>query len=188
MRRTTDPETVVLRALGSPVRQKILELLGHQPATSAMLARSLGSNTGVMSYHLRELGKAGLIEPDTQQGRSLFWRLSHSDARFNDPQKSSQPALARATIDMILARHNASIRAYLARTDLTTQWRDAALFSQSAVALTESELAEFNEAYLALVRRFTAARATPADALPVRLALFAYPDTPKGLSHDNVDR
>ena len=185
MRRTKDQETVVLRALGSPVRQDILELLGRQPATSAMLARSLGSNTGVMSYHLRELGKAGLIEPDAHQGRSLFWRLSRTDARFNDPQTSPQSALAQATIDMILTRFNASVRAYLARTDLTPSWRDAALFSQSAVALTSSELTEFNVAYLALVRRFTAARATPDDALPVHLALFAYPE---GQSYDNLDR
>jgi DNA-binding transcriptional ArsR family regulator len=177
MERDVDRETAVLRALGSPVRQAILETLGRGPATSAMLARALRSNTGVMSYHLRELGKAGLIETDVRAGRSLFLRLSRTDTRFNDPQTSAEPLLANAAIDLILARFNASVRTYLTRTDLDGAWRDATLFSQSAALLTEAELAAFAEEYLALVRRFTAPRAEPAGAQPVRLALFAFPDT-----------
>src|SRR5215471_1734771 len=96
-------ELAVLRALGSPVRQGILELLGRGPATSAMLARALASNTGVMSYHLRELGKAGLIEPESQHGRALYWRLSHADIRFHDPQLSPDPRAAEGAIDQLLA-------------------------------------------------------------------------------------
>jgi DNA-binding transcriptional ArsR family regulator len=181
------PETIVLRALSSPVRQEILGHLAQAPATSAMLARSLGSNTGVTSYHLRELGKAGLIEPDAQQGRALYWRLTHTDVRFNDPQVSAQPQLAEAAIDLTLARFNASVRSYLGRTDLDPAWRDAALFSQSAVALTEGELAEFAEAYLTLVRRWTAPRPAPAGALPVRLALFAFPESAPSSSDGETD-
>src|SRR5215213_7369722 len=48
-------EIAVLRALASTMRRAILDHLGQGPATSAMLARALDSNTGVMSYHLREL-------------------------------------------------------------------------------------------------------------------------------------
>lgn len=192
MAQTMNQETVVLRALGSPIRQEILEHLGRAPATSAMLARALRSNTGVTSYHLRELGKAGLIEPDIHQGRARYWRLAHADVRYDDPSMSAQPTLAQAAVDLTLARFNASVRAYLARGDLDPSWREAALFGQSAVTLTQTELAEFTEAYLALVRRWTAPRPAPAGALPVRLALFAYPDSepplPKGASDDNVDR
>lgn len=176
-RREPDRETTVLRALGSPVRQEILDLLGRGPATSAMLARALGSNTGVMSYHLRELGKAGLIEPDNQQGRSLYWRLSRDDVRFGDPQQSPQPALARAAVDLILARFNTSVVTYLSRTDLPPPWRDAALFSQSATALTAAELAQFTGEYLDLIKRWAGRTATTPDARPVRVALFAYPDS-----------
>ena len=85
-------EIVVLRALASQVRQDVLDHLDTGPATSAMLARALESNTGVMSYHLRELAKAGLIERDVSRGRSRFWRLASVDVRFSDPQDSAAPA------------------------------------------------------------------------------------------------
>lgn len=176
-RRAADQETVVLRSLSSPIRQDILELLGRGPATSAMLARSLSSNTGVMSYHLRGLGKAGLIEPDRQQGRALYWRLSRADVRFNDPQASAEPALAKASVDLILARFTASLSRYLSRTDLAPAWRDAALISQSSTSLTAPELAEFTREYLALIDRWAGRTATGEDARPVRLALFAYPES-----------
>jgi DNA-binding transcriptional ArsR family regulator len=177
MLRTPNQETVVLRALGSPVRQDILELLGRGPATSSMLARALGSNTGVMSYHLRELGKARLIEPGARRGRSHYWRLSREDIRFDDAQRSSKPRLAKATEDLMLARFTASVHTYLSRTDLPDEWRDAALFSQGATALTAAELAEFTHEYLTLVKRWSGRAATTKDARPVRIALFAYPET-----------
>lgn len=176
--RTPSRETVVLRALASPVRQDILDLLKRGPATSAMLARSLSSNTGVMSYHLRELGNAQLIERDDERsrGREVYWRLGSKDVRFNDPATSDQPALAQATIDLIMSRLAVSVRAYVGRDDLDAVWRDAALFSQSAAHLTVAELAGFTEEYLALVRRWAQDRPASPDARPIRLAMFAYPD------------
>ena len=85
------------------MRRAILDHLGRGPATSAMLARALDSNTGVMSYHLRELAKTGLIERDKSQGRARFWRLASRDLRFRDPQDSDDPETAQAVIDARLA-------------------------------------------------------------------------------------
>ncbi len=176
-----DRETAALRALSHPARQEILDLVARQPATSAMVARALSSNTGVASYHLRELGNAGLIERDVERsyGRRLYWRLAAADVRFSDPSESDQPALARAAIDLILARFTASVRRYLDRADLPSEWRQASLFSRSVISLTCSELAELNAEYLALVQRWTVPRDTPSDARPVRLAMFAFPDEPR---------
>jgi DNA-binding transcriptional ArsR family regulator len=177
-RKIASEETVVLRALASPVRQEILDLLGRGSATSAMLARFLSSNTGVMSYHLRELGNARLIERDEERsrGREIYWRLGSGDVRFNDPASSDQPEMAQAAIDLIMSRLAGSVRAYVSRTDLDPGWRDAALFSRSAARLTVAELAQFNKEYLALVRRWTQHRRAAVDARPIRLAMFAYPD------------
>jgi len=169
-------EIAVLRALGSPVRQHILDLLGRGPATSAMLARALASNTGVMSYHLRELGKAGLIEPDAQRGRALYWRLARADVRFHDPQLSPDPVAAEGAIDQRLARFNASVAHYRRRGDLETTWREAALFSESAAVLTPAELTAFGRQYLDLLRRWAGQSSSDPSARPVRLALFAYPE------------
>lgn len=173
-----DAEIAVLRALSSKVRQAILDHLGHGPATSAMLARGLDSNTGVTSYHLRELAKAGLIERDVSQGRAQFWRIASGDVRFGDPQDSPVPALAQSVIDLRLAGLAASVDGYLRRDDLSPAWRDAALFSQSALIGTAEELAEFAQAYLELVRRWsetTRTRSALPETRAVRLALFAFP-------------
>jgi DNA-binding transcriptional ArsR family regulator len=183
-------ETVTLRALASPARQRILDLLGRAPATSAMVARSLGSNTGVVSYHLRQLGKAGLIERDPQRsrGREVYWRLCAKDVRFNDPSRSEQPALAETAIDLIMSRLVASVRAYTRRSDLDPHWREAALFSRSFLHLDAAELARFQQEYLELVRRWSKrhrdghrdgqrdGHRDKADARPIRLAMFAFPD------------
>ncbi len=173
------PETEVLRALGSKVRQAILDQLGLGPATSAMLARGLDSNTGVMSYHLRELAKVGLIEPDRIQGRARFWRLAAKDVRFRDPPDSPLPRVAQSVIDRRLAGLTASVDGYLRRDDLTPAWREAALFAQSALSLTAEELAGFAQAYLELIHHWSdaaGARSAGVEARPVRLALFAFPD------------
>jgi DNA-binding transcriptional ArsR family regulator len=171
-------EMVLLKALASTVRQQVLDQLVNGPATSAMLARALESNTGVMSYHLRELAKAGLIEHAVSRGRSRFWRLASGDARFRDPQDSAAPVMARSVIDMRLARLSTSVNDYLQRQDLDQAWRDSALFSQAAVTLTAAELAEFAEAYLALVERSSrdaGARSADTETRAVQLTLFAFP-------------
>jgi DNA-binding transcriptional ArsR family regulator len=173
-----DSEIVVLRALASKVRQEVLDQLGNGPATSAMLARALESNTGVMSYHLRELAKAGLIEHDVSRGRSRFWRLVPGDVRFRDPQDSAAPAMARSVIDMRLAGLATSVSGYLGRDDLDPVWRDSSLFSQAAITLTAAELTEFAEAYLELVQRWSKsrrARSADTETRAVQLALFAFP-------------
>jgi len=181
MGRTHDRETALLRALSHPARQEILELLAREPSTSAMVARALASNTGVASYHLRELGKAGLIDRDAERshGRRQYWKLAAADLLFVDPSESEHPVLARAAIDLILARFTASVHRYLDRTDLPSEWREASLFSRAVAALTAAELAELNAEYLALVQRWTVEHDTPSDARPVRLAMFAFPDESK---------
>ncbi len=173
-------ETTVLRALSNPARQAILDVLAREPSTSAMVARALGSNTGVASYHLRELGKAGLIEPDASlsRGRQRFWRLTAADMWFSDPSESDDPGRAQAAIDLIMSRLTAAVRHYLQRTDLGSDWREAALFSRSSVELSVTELAELQGEYLDLLRRWADRGEAAPGARRVRLAMFAFPDEP----------
>jgi DNA-binding transcriptional ArsR family regulator len=178
---TTD-ETAVLRALAHPVRQEILDRLALAPATSAMLARALSSNTGVLSYHLRELGKSGLIERDQERsrGRAVYWRLASDDIRFGDPATSPEPALAHAAIDATLARTVNAVHGYVRRTDLPPQWRDAALFSRSSLLLSAAELARMTAEYEKFLRRWTERASQPRrNTRPVRVMLFAFPDGPE---------
>ncbi|WP_406144269.1 winged helix-turn-helix domain-containing protein [Streptomyces sp. NBC_01012] len=62
-------ELGALKALAHPRRQRVLEHLTlYGPATSAMLARALGLNTGSTSYHLRELARYGFTEETGSAG------------------------------------------------------------------------------------------------------------------------
>ena len=54
-----------------------------------------------------------------------------------------------------MSRLTDAVRRYVQRTDLDRGWREAALFSRSAVELTATELAELQDEYLDLVRRWT---------------------------------
>ena len=67
-----------LRTLAHPMRQRILRRL-HQagPATSTTLARDLGENSGIMSYHLRLLAEHDFVREVTGrgQGRERWWQV-----------------------------------------------------------------------------------------------------------------
>lgn len=176
-----DRQTTALRALAHPMRQEILDALALGPATSAMLARVMDSNTGVLSYHLRELGKAGLIERDDGRsgGRAVYWKLASDDIRYDGPATATEPGLARAAAEISLARLMRAVHVYLGRTDLGGDWHEAALFSRSSLRLTAGQLAGLSAEYIALVLRWSRrAQDPPPGAQPVRLALFAFPDLP----------
>lgn len=66
----------VLRALAHPVRVRLLNATLDAPATSAQLARRTGQTRGNISYHLRFLARAGLVEEVLDQGtdRERWWR------------------------------------------------------------------------------------------------------------------
>jgi DNA-binding transcriptional ArsR family regulator len=51
-----------LKLLAHPMRYRVMDRLRQGPATSTTLARALGLNTGVTSYHLRQMAEHGFIE------------------------------------------------------------------------------------------------------------------------------
>jgi DNA-binding transcriptional ArsR family regulator len=58
------------RALGHPVRHRLLFALGQRPATISQLAVALGSHKGNIAHHLKVLREAGLVAvTETRQVR-----------------------------------------------------------------------------------------------------------------------
>lgn len=51
-----------MRALGHPIRVRMLSLLRGQAMSAAELARELGVSQATASYHLRRLAAAGMVE------------------------------------------------------------------------------------------------------------------------------
>ena len=72
-------DLVILRAMAHPAR---MALLGHLadsgPATATECADVVGLSPSAVSYHLRALARAGLVEaaPGRGDGRERLWRRS----------------------------------------------------------------------------------------------------------------
>src|SRR5215211_8948937 len=91
-----------LQALAHPVRMRLLAALRRGPATATRLAEELGESSGSTSYHLRVLGKAGVIEEDVtrRHGRERWWRRPEGalvvPSGSNDPDTRAAEARLRS--------------------------------------------------------------------------------------------
>jgi len=76
------------KALGHPMRHRLLFALGQGEATISQLAATLGSNKGNIAHHLKVLTDAGLAVPaGTRQvrgGTERYYRRAHRALEFHD--------------------------------------------------------------------------------------------------------
>ncbi|MFD0066809.1 hypothetical protein [Streptomyces sp. NPDC056690] len=173
-----------LKALAQPRRQQILQHLTlHGPATSAMLARDLGLNTGATSYHLRELARYGFAEESSTQGRSVggrerWWRAVPGDRRF--PPRSRQNPETRLVMDELNHLSYAADLEVFEQLQRQGQdlgeWADAYPYSRGTIRLTLPELRTFFEEFIALLNRYKRPDSeTPDGARTVLTRLLAFP-------------
>lgn len=181
VRRMGGPD--VLKALAHPLRQRILEHLHIEgPATSTTLAQALGENTGTLSYHLRQLESAGLIDdiPERASGRERWWRaIPNLDIRR--PRRASlapeDAAVLDAFEDQQFADDMELAGRYLERRGEFGVWAQG---SRSMQHMTVEELQQFHDGYLELLRRFGHnVEDAPPDARPIVLRWFALPFEPE---------
>ncbi len=87
------PETV-FAALAHPLRSRLVTALRHGgPATATALARTLGTNSGATSYHLRRLEEVGAVaDTGRGSGRERVWQA----ADLPSPQGVETPDSAAA--------------------------------------------------------------------------------------------
>lgn len=82
----TTPEQ--FRALGHPMRHRLLFALGQGEATISQLAVTLGSNKGNVSHHLNVLVRAGLVQPagtrTVRGGTEQYYRRSFAMLNYDD--------------------------------------------------------------------------------------------------------
>ena len=76
------------KALGHPMRHRLLLALGQGEATISQLAAALGSNKGNIAHHLKVLTAAGLVSPaGTRQvrgGTERYYRRSVRRLEYDD--------------------------------------------------------------------------------------------------------
>ncbi|MFE9860480.1 ArsR/SmtB family transcription factor [Streptomyces sp. NPDC005780] len=193
-------ELAALKALAQPRRQQILQHLTlHGPATSAILARALGLNTGATSYHLRELARYGFVADTVPQapggGRARWWRAVPGDRRFPPPSRRT-PGM-RLVMDELNRHAYAADLALFERLQRESgaagdgaapdKWADAHAYSRGSLRLTLPELQQFFEEYIALMNRYKRPEAeTPPGARTVHTRLLAFPG-PGEDAHDPHD-
>ena len=105
-RTVVTPDASGLKALGHPVRLRMLGLLRIEgPATATTLATRLGLNTGATSYHLRQLAQHGFIVEDAERGnaRDRWWRAAHQSTHTGAATAGSEEAEAHEAYSQALA-------------------------------------------------------------------------------------
>ena len=169
-----------LKLLAHPIRYRVMDRLRQGPATSTTLARALGLNTGVTSYHLRQMAEHGFIEevPELSRGRERWWRARPLDLRF--PRRSEQSEEMRPVMDEMHRLDFAAELEQFARFQLEREelgpWADALLFSRGSIRVDLAELEEFFEEYISLLKRYQRPdEETPPHARTVLARLLAFP-------------
>jgi DNA-binding transcriptional ArsR family regulator len=175
---------VLMRALAHPARLALMAHLGHSgPATATECAGVVGLSPSAVSYHLRALAKAGLVEeaPGRGDGREHRWRRTAEPYSIDAAPGPDGVAALRGLLESVRAWDEARLRQYLAQLgDEPAEWRDAALFMDSTLVMTADELKAAGAAVQDLLRPYRKATRTdaPAGARTVVAMFRGFPAQP----------
>jgi DNA-binding transcriptional ArsR family regulator len=169
----TTPEQ--FKALGHPMRHRLLFALGQGQATISQLATALGSNKGNIAHHLKVLADAGLVRPaGTRQvrgGTEQYYRRAARGLKFDDDAateaafRALAAEIAAAEPEPFLALRTLRLTAEHAE-QLATTLRDLAGQAEDAVDQPRYGLLLGLYQPAQAPRLDPAPPATPATALP----------------------
>ena len=165
-----------LRVLAHPLRSRLLTALRSDgPATATALARTLDTNTGATSYHLRRLAAVGLVEETEEgRGRERWWRPSTPSHGWTERDVAGDPD-AEAASDW-LKRHY--LREFEKRYERwlddaqhwSLDWRTAADSGDALLRLSPARLGDFQAELTALIDRYR--DPSPDDPEAGRIAFY----------------
>lgn len=179
----TDPQMV--RALAHPLRRQVLASLRGRVASPRELADELGRGLGTVSYHVRQLAEAGLVElvrTEPRRGATAHFytatgRNHVSDEVWDDLPAGTRHAVARSWLRQVVAETAAAIE----DGDLPSEPHASILHLERLVLalddVARSELAEAVEALHAHALRLEddSRRRGGGGGRPVHLVLMAFP-------------
>ncbi len=161
----TDPKA--LRALAHPVRLALLGLLRREgPKTATEAAPLVGQSIASCSFHLRQLGKYGLVQPAGDgTGRARPWRATALLTSFSlDPDDPEQAAASAAFAAILVGRYADLMLGAVQRFPLEPKpWREASLMGDSILHLTADELAALKREIEATLKRYADRLSDPAQ-------------------------
>ncbi|MEV6845008.1 helix-turn-helix domain-containing protein [Actinoplanes sp. NPDC051411] len=133
-----------MRAMAHPLRMKILGSLRIDgPATSAILARRLNTDSGQTSHHLRQLAKYGFVleAPDLHRGgRERWWRAAHATTSWDDLADPEAVHALEDAAHQVWAQALAQYRAEASRQEWSPEWTRAASSGDYPVRTTPEGL------------------------------------------------
>jgi DNA-binding transcriptional ArsR family regulator len=181
-----------LRVLAHPMRQRILRYLRQAgPATSTTLARDLGENSGIMSYHLRQLAEYDFVQEvaGRGQGRERWWQAAPEPLWIPREGLSVEgQAEASGLLPPGLSDELAGFERFRAARGAMGEWsRGTWAVQRARLMLTREEAARLIADQQELIGRYqqaAAARGAPSEARTVILGFLAYPEPPP---HDAPD-
>jgi DNA-binding transcriptional ArsR family regulator len=178
-------DVVVMRAMAHPARLTLLEHLGNGgSATATECADVVGLSPSAVSYHLRALARAGLVEaaPGRGDGRERLWRRTPGRRRISiDWSPDMDPEAREVRLEMmesLLSRDEARVRRYLGGIDdEPVEWQNAALFMGSMLVMTAAELTALGAAIEDLLTPYHRGSrpSPPAGARPVSALIRMLP-------------
>jgi DNA-binding transcriptional ArsR family regulator len=175
-------EVEALRVLGHPTRQRILRYLRQAgPATSTSLGKDLLENSGIMSYHVRQLAEYGFVQEVTGRGhgRERWWQAAPEPLWI--PREGLSPeARAEASGIRPLAGELEDFERFRAARDGMGDWgRGTWVVQRATFTLTREETAQLIAEQQALIGRYRRdAGDAPDGARPVTFAYLVYPQPP----------
>jgi len=175
-----------LKSLAHPLRVRIYdELSSYGPMTASGLAARLGESSGSMSYHLRQLERAGLVREDESRGRGRerWWErrpgsIAIPDAR-NLPPGSAERLAVKFLEDEWYRTREQNFREYVAEGEYVfgPEWLDVATSDTINLRLTPEQLHGLvADIDAALKKYLDAYKRTPSPgSRPVQIHVNAFP-------------
>lgn len=175
-----------LRAMAHPLRMKILGSLRIDgPATSAMLARRLNTDSGQTSHHLRQLARHGFIAEAADlgkgpRGRERWWRAAHETTSWDDPSLLGPEGeeAVRAFEDAahrVWAQTLAQYRVQAGRGEWSQAWVNAAASGDYPIRTTPAGLAALLSDLREVIARHDLGEQRKRGAETVVVLLHAFP-------------
>lgn len=143
-----------LRVLAHPLRVALLDALhihGHLTATEA--ADIVDDSPSNVSFHLRVLGNAGLIEEaPSQDARRRPWQPVPGFIELKSGDSAESRTVLAAAVDVIQNQVNVELHKWnVAKSDAPQEWREAGFMNNLILHLTAEELGAVKKALMAAI-------------------------------------
>ncbi len=176
--------TAGVRALAHPARMVSLQhLMRVGPSTATELAELVGLTPSAMSYHLRALERAGLIQNAESRGdgRERLWQSTYNATGFHveTPDDGSEETreVSIQLMEAAITIDEVETRRWLGRS-AEPGWLDYGNFMTATVLLNQEELVAVGEKISALLDPYRSPNregSAPEDAVEMRARFKCFP-------------